>query len=55
MILFAAGLFALVLWYLCRLVREVEMVEVGAWSGGNGTKSRGRRFRSSKPCLKRTK
>ncbi len=30
MILFAAGLFALVLWYLCRLVREVELVEVGA-------------------------
>ena len=30
MILFAAGLFALVLWYLCRLVREVEMVEVGS-------------------------
>jgi exosortase len=30
MILFAAGLFALVLWYLCSLVREVEVVEVGA-------------------------
>jgi exosortase len=30
MILFAAGLFGLVLWYLCVLVREVELVEVGA-------------------------
>jgi exosortase len=29
MIVFAAGLFGLVLWYLCRLVREVEVVEVG--------------------------
>lgn len=29
MILFAAGLFALVLWYLSRLVREVEVLEVG--------------------------
>jgi exosortase/archaeosortase family protein len=28
MILFAAGLFALVLWYLGKLVREVEVVEV---------------------------
>lgn len=30
MILFAAGLFAIVLWYLSMLVREVELVEVGA-------------------------
>jgi exosortase len=30
MIVFAAGLFALVLWYLCHLVREVELVDVGA-------------------------
>ena len=29
MIVFAAGLFGLVLWYLCSLVREVELVEVG--------------------------
>lgn len=29
MIVFAAGLFALVLWYMGRLVREVEVVEVG--------------------------
>ena len=26
---FAAGLFALVLWYLSKLVREVELVDVG--------------------------
>jgi exosortase/archaeosortase family protein len=30
MIPFAAGLFALVLWYLGRLVQEVELVDVGA-------------------------
>ena len=30
MIVLAAGLFALVLWYLSKLVREVELVEVGA-------------------------
>jgi exosortase/archaeosortase family protein len=30
MIVFAAGLFGLVLWYLGVLVREVELVEVGA-------------------------
>lgn len=29
MILYAAGLFALVLWYLGKLVREVELVDVG--------------------------
>jgi len=29
MIVFAAGLFGLVLWYLCSLVREVELIEVG--------------------------
>jgi exosortase len=29
MIVFAAGLFGLVLWYLCSLVREVEVVEIG--------------------------
>ncbi len=29
MILLAAGMFGLVLWYLCRLVQEVEMVGVG--------------------------
>ncbi len=29
MIVFAAALFGVVLWYLCRLVQEVELVEVG--------------------------
>jgi exosortase len=37
MIPFAAGLFALVLWYVARLVREVEIVEVGAVVRREGT------------------